>query len=287
EAPVAISLANRYKNRENHSTIEPITENPINPFVHTRRNTFEVLGIGGSNVPRVVADFSKRKIKNETDISDIGYFYDPVSDKWNMNDSAPDILFLGNNSLPFNVPNGLKAVCSFSLCQKLEDKTSIFPLLSIENFLTGKNFSPLLNFITVDLNKLSNDLISKIKKDRTIVLVLETDNLHGMAEQRRAFIKLMNNNIENPVIIKRDYALPDMDELRLYSATDLGALLIDGLGDGVWITVDEINDSKNSGNVYVKSFINKNESKEKIINRILFGILQAARVRISKTEYIA
>ncbi len=287
EAPVAISLANRYKNRENHSTIEPITENPINPFVHTRRNTFEVLGIGGSNVPRVVADFSKRKIKNETDISDIGYFYDPVSDKWNMNDSAPDILFLGNNSLPFNVPNGLKAVCSFSLWQKLEDKTSIFPLLSIENFLTGKNFSPLLNFVTVDLNKLSNDLISKIKNDRTIVLVLETDNLHGMAEQRRAFIKLMNNNIENPVIIKRDYSLPDMDELRLYSATDLGALLIDGLGDGVWITVDEINDSKNSGNVYVKSFINKNESKEKIINRILFGILQAARVRISKTEYIA
>lgn len=287
EAPVAISLANRYKLRDNHSPIESVTENPINPFVYTRRHSFEVTGIGGSNVPRVAADFSNRIIKSESDISDIGYFYDPVSDKWNMSDSAPDILYLGDNSLPFDVPSGLKAVCNFSVWKKLQNKAAVYPLISVDDLLSGDELSPVLNFLLVDLKNLSGELISKIKNNESLVLVLETDNLHGMAEQRRAFIKLMNHNIENPVIVKRNYKTPDMDELRLYSATDLGGLLIDGLGDGVWINVDEIITSKTSGDAYVKSFINKNESKEKIINRILFGILQAARVRISKTEYIA
>ncbi len=77
-----------------------------------------------------------------------------------------------------------------------------------------------------------------------------------------------------------------LDELRLFSSTDFGALLIDGFGDGVWAEVKIISKVENS-NIYVRSFINKNESIQKLTNRILFGILQAARTRISKTEYIA
>jgi (E)-4-hydroxy-3-methylbut-2-enyl-diphosphate synthase len=119
------------------------------------------------------------------------------------------------------------------------------------------------------------------------VLVLETDNLHGMAEQRRIFFELINNEIFNPVIIKRDYSGINFEDLQLYSSTDLGALLIDGLGDGVWISVDRLISAEEKSNTYVKSFIKKTETKEKIINRLLFNILQAARQRISKTEYIA
>ncbi|WP_290663263.1 (E)-4-hydroxy-3-methylbut-2-enyl-diphosphate synthase, partial [Ignavibacterium sp.] len=72
EAPVAIALANRYKGRENHQPIKPIDESPIDPFNYNKRKTFEVLGIGGSNVPRVVADYSDRKIKSQKDLEDIG-----------------------------------------------------------------------------------------------------------------------------------------------------------------------------------------------------------------------
>jgi (E)-4-hydroxy-3-methylbut-2-enyl-diphosphate synthase len=106
-----------------------------------------------------------------------------------------------------------------------------------------------------------------------------------MAEQRRLLFELIEKEVKNPVIIKRDYKNISRDDLRLYSSTDLGSLLIDGFGDGVWITSDDQEKSINTDNHSTK-FVAA-ESKEKFINRTLFGILQAARVRISKTEYIA
>ena len=129
--------------------------------------------------------------------------------------------------------------------------------------------------------------MNRLKNDNKTVIVLVTSNEHGMAEQRRIFIKLIENDVRNPVIIKRAYKNLTLDELRLHSSTDIGALLIDGFGDGVWIDVENILEPVESNNVYVKSFIKVKETKETVINRTLFGILQAARVRISKTEYIA
>src|SRR3990170_2571987 len=76
EVPVAISVANRYKSRQNHKPIKPISEIPIDPIAYKRRETFEVSGIGGSNVPVVVADYSSRKIFSQKDLTDIGYKYD-------------------------------------------------------------------------------------------------------------------------------------------------------------------------------------------------------------------
>jgi (E)-4-hydroxy-3-methylbut-2-enyl-diphosphate synthase len=129
--------------------------------------------------------------------------------------------------------------------------------------------------------------MNRLKNDNKTVIVLVTSNEHGMAEQRRIFMKLIQNEVRNPVIIRRSYRNLSLDELRLYSSTDIGALFIDGFGDGVWIDVENILEPVESNNVYVKSFIKVKETKESLINRTLFGILQAARVRISKTEYIA
>jgi (E)-4-hydroxy-3-methylbut-2-enyl-diphosphate synthase len=111
--------------------------------------------------------------------------------------------------------------------------------------------------------------------------------VHGLAEQRRVFIKLIEHQVKNPAIIKRKYEKITLDELRLYSSTDLGGLLIDGFGDGVWVDLRTVSNPNNQTDVYTKSFIKNKKSKESIVNRTLFGILQAARVRISKTEYIA
>jgi (E)-4-hydroxy-3-methylbut-2-enyl-diphosphate synthase len=134
---------------------------------------------------------------------------------------------------------------------------------------------------------LSKELIEKIKIDNSIVLILETDNLHGMAEQRRVFFKLIEKEITNPVIIKRTYSEIAFEDLQLYSSTDFGTLLIDGFGDGVWLYVDDLKSKTEKAGTYVKSFVKKSETKEKVVNRLLFNILQAARQRISKTEYIA
>ena len=79
---------------------------------------------------------------------------------------------------------------------------------------------------------------------------------------------MIEEECEVPVIIKRDYEDLDENSLQLYASTDLGALLIDGLGDGIWIDANKC-------------------GSRKMINSLSFGILQATRTRISKTEYIS
>ena len=191
EAPVAIALANRYKVRENHKPIKEIKESPIDPFVYNRRKSIEVLSIGGSNVPRVVADYSNRKITSQKDLIDIGYTYDEPSDKWNLSDIAADLIYLGNNILPFDCPNGLKAIYDFETWKDLENIYNSYPIFLSKEFLDANKKSNELNFVIVGINDLSESLISKIKNDKTVVLILETENLHGMAEQRRAFFELI------------------------------------------------------------------------------------------------
>ncbi|HSL89902.1 MAG TPA: (E)-4-hydroxy-3-methylbut-2-enyl-diphosphate synthase [Ignavibacteriaceae bacterium] len=287
EAPVAIALASRYEKRVNHKPIKPIEESPVDPFVYTRRKSFEVSGIGGSNVPQVVADYSGRNIVNQTDLNDIGYFYDEPTDKWNLNDGAADLIYLGKNLLPFDCPNGLKAIFDFDFWKDLKNSYNSYPVFTVKEYLLTSDKSDLLNLILVNIDELNKDLKSKIKSDRTAVLIIETSNAHGMAEQRRIFFELLADEIQNPVIIKRTYNEISFDDLRLYAATDFGALLIDGFGDGVWSKVIQITSKGENNGQYIRSFLRKIESSEKIINRVLFGILQAARVRISKTEYIA
>ncbi|HSP86741.1 MAG TPA: (E)-4-hydroxy-3-methylbut-2-enyl-diphosphate synthase, partial [Ignavibacteriaceae bacterium] len=285
EAPVAIILADRYKERENHKPIKSIEDPPFNPYEYEKRHTLEVAGFGEGNVARVVADYSSRKINDQKDLADIGYFYNTETDKWNMNDIAPDLLYLGNQSLPFDIPNGLRAIYNYNFWKNLNDKNSGSPFLTSNEYLKSEINKSIIKFVLVDLKSLTPELLSKIKTDSKITLVLISDNEHGMAEQRRAFFELIINNVTQPVIIKRSYKNLNLDQFRLFSSTDLGSLLIDGFGDGVWAEVENNFISEN-GSQYVKKFI-KEESKEKIINRTLFGILQAARVRISKTEYIA
>lgn len=291
EAPVAVKLVNRYNNRTEHSFIKPIKDIPFNPFEYSKKYSIEISGIGGRNVPVVIADYSNRKLINPSDLEDSGYNYNASADKWSMTDTAADFLYLGTQIIPFEFPVGLKVIYDYSIRGNLKNSSKNFFLLNSGNYLAGRNELEGVNLLSIDINSLSEKIIDKLKNDNKIILVLETKNLHGMAEQRRVYFELLNNHIDNPVILKRTYKGLSIDELMLYPSTDIGALLIDGFGDGVWIDVqgtvteDSTQLTDNNGR-YIKQFV-KNESKEKVVNRLLFGILQAARVRISKTEYIA
>ena len=107
---------------------------------------------------------------------------------------------------------------------------------------------------------MNEDIFKTLSNDRSCVLVLDTNNKHAMAEQRRVFIDLINNHLDTPVIIRRKYDDPDKELVMLYASTDIAGLLIDGLGNGVWIESESVGPS--------------------FINSISFGILQAARRRI-------
>ena len=272
EAPVAIDLVNRYKDRENHKTIIPVEEVITKPFEYFKRESFEVAGIGGNNSPKVVADFSEKEKISYTDFISVGLKYSEPLDKWNMTDMAADLLFLGDNDLPFDIPNSMKAIYNFEKWKTLENKAKGFPIYNLLEFNSADQKSFLLNFVSLSIDDLLKLEFNSIINNEKVVFVISTENKHGMAEQRRIFFELVKREIKNPVIIKRDYNSLDSNLLMLYSATDLGALFVDGFGDGVWMTIQNFKE---------------NSDKFEIINRTLFGILQAARVRISKTEYIA
>ena len=244
EGPVAIQLVDRYNNRSRHIIIKPVDEILYDPFNYLKRYTFEVYNIGGQNVPRVITDFGKSGVKDYNDLSAVGYFYDPEPDKWNMSDGAPDLVYLGENEPKFDLPNGLRAIYDYKFWVNKVNKSESYPLISADQYSETIEKSKILNFIIGNINSLTNELLELIKNDRTAVIVLETENLHGMSEQRRVFIDLLSKEINNPIIIKRSYKKISFDELRLFAATDLGGLLIDGFGDGVWADVSDIKELK-------------------------------------------
>ncbi|MCH8170504.1 MAG: (E)-4-hydroxy-3-methylbut-2-enyl-diphosphate synthase [Bacteroidetes bacterium] len=270
EIPEAQILASRYTGREKHKEINPIEESPIDLFSYNKRKTFSIENIGGDNVPVVFADYSRDGLKNLKDLEHIGYVYNNLTDKWMLTDSAADFIYLKDKTTNLNLPNSLKIIYDYSHWKNFENKDGSYPLFSLEEYIKNEVKHKILNFIKVELGDLTDQLTEKIKKDKTSVLVLTTKNLHGMTEQRKAFFELINKGIESPVIIKRNYENISFDKLRLYSSTDLGALLIDGLGEGVWVNYE---------NNYGFSYQD--------INLLLFNILQASRARITKTEFIA
>jgi (E)-4-hydroxy-3-methylbut-2-enyl-diphosphate synthase len=269
EAPVAYMLAKRYDTRLGHQPIPNFTDYPINPFEYNRRVTREVLTIGGEHhVPRVIADLSTREKITPASFFSLGYHYSVPLDKWNISDIACDFIFLGSHMADFPIPGTLGLIQNHSTWIQHKTNDRIYPLFSRDEYLLSIDKSPVLNFVYIVNQQVSKEFISHVQNDRTVVLIVETTNEHGMADQRSVFVDLMNAGCDVPVIIKRNYTGIRAEELQLYAATDVGALLIDGLGDGVFLSAEKC-------------------GSDKMINETAFNILQATRTRISKTEYIS
>lgn len=276
EAPVAKALIDRYTHRANHQEIKPITQYPINPYEHFKRHSSEVFNVGGSNVPRVITDISKIENISPKEMKTVGHFYLPELDKWKMNDQGADFVYSGSNAIPFMLPNGMKEIQDFRVWNQSQDQLHKFPLFTLEEFAKEKVFHSELNFLELSADKIE-DAIKLTAGRKDTVLILTTENVHTMPALRRAFVSLIEENIEIPVILKVSYPDQSQDETMLYAATDVGGLLIDGLGDGIFISLEKEKEHE------------REELLEqiKLHNSVGFGVLQAARTRMSKTEYIS
>ena len=224
--------------------------------------------IGGRHVPVVIADLSTRSRITPASLFPWGYHYSVPLDKWNLTDQACDYLFIGDHHVDFEIPGTLGVVQVHATWMEHRDKARHYPLLQVNELLDNVPTHRDLNFVHATLEQLTNAAIRALAEDESMVLLLDTLNEHGYAEQRAAFFRLMESGCDVPVIIGRDYMNIDPAHLILRASTDLGALLLDGLGDGVMICPE------NSGG-------------DELVDRTAFGILQATRTRISKTEYIS
>jgi (E)-4-hydroxy-3-methylbut-2-enyl-diphosphate synthase len=199
EIPVAKALVDRYNHRLNHKPIKPIEVSFVNPYEYNRRKSLEVLNIGGSNVPRVIADFSKIENIKVKDLKAVGHFYFELTDKWNMNDQGCDFIYTGNHPVQFMLPNGLKEIIDYSAWQKLEDKYHKFPLLSSDEYASFQNDKSPAYFIKITYKSLTEEFYSKVRNDKSAVLMIDTANEHVMAALRRVSFYLIENNILQPM----------------------------------------------------------------------------------------
>ena len=268
EIPVAQALVDRYTIRRGHDPIPEVHDLPVDPFSHTRRHAREVLHIGGRHAPVVIADLSTKEQITPATLFAWGYRYSVPLDKWNLTDQACDLVFIGDHHLSFEIPGSLGVVQEHSTWLKDRHKPRHYPLLSVQDLLDNASVHHDLNFVHAMPHELTDEVIAALDEDDSLVLLLDTTNRHGMAEQRATIFRLMNAGCDVPIIIGRDYVNLNELQLMLFSSTDMGALLLDGLGDGVMICPE-------------------NCCGDDVVDRTAFGILQATRTRISKTEYIS
>jgi len=284
ELPVCKNIVKRYSNRNNEQSDVPPVKNISNIFpdltgTHVRE-TFSVENTGEKNVPVVVADFHKKNKITRGDLKDIGYRYNTSMDKWNIGDMAADYIFCGNNEIDFALPGTLRLIYSYDSWKSLKDQSKCFPLLTEQQFLDETSpLSPVINFVQLDCYSASRSnfdkekLFAKIKSNEKIVLSLSSENKNAVQSIRRMFGELNERKIKNPAIIYCNSNKDSMAESLIHFAIDAGALLVDGFGNGIFLS---------------DHFYDRNKIPDyKFINSIAFGILQATRTRISKTEFIS
>lgn len=278
EIPVCKDIIQRYQYPA--SVIPPPPSAlPYDPFHYNRRQTIEISNIGGKHVPVVVADISKIKKIRPADLEPIGYQYDEVTDKWLIGDAAADYIFC-DQVLEFELPGTLKVLLYQQAWLHANNKEKYFPLLEVPQYLDERvERSARMNFIMIDCYSQGypeqdlGKVFNKIKNDPSAVICLSSTNRNSMQSIRRMFMELLKEEIRNPVIIICDSVHESMDESLIHYAIEAGALLIDGFSDGICF-------GHHFGNNMVPAQL-------KNLNNIAFGILQATRTRISKTEYIS
>lgn len=294
EIPVCKDLVKRYQlnNSQEAAIVPAVTQLPYSPFEYKRNTTHAVKNIGGKQVPVVIADLSHLTTIQEADLIAIGYTYDAVTDKWAISDAAADYVFIGNTPLTFNLPGTLSIIAAPAVCAKANLTDKYHPIMDATAYVALESKHPQLNFVQIDCysdqQPIADELLLQIAKDNTVVFCLSSQRKNAMQAVRRMAIRLMQLSIQQPIILVTDSDWNTTDEHLIHFAIETGALLLEGIGDGICLglTKAAYEASIHGSNVSGRNYFN-NASIEQLLNTTAFGILQATRTRISKTEYIS
>ena len=278
EIPVArllVELAEEGRHGNDPLAAATHAPNGYDRYGYTRRSTAAVGAIGGTQVPVVCHDLTGRPL-TAAGLFGLGHRYQPDLDKWAADDAACDLIFIGDRACDFALPGWLSAIQDAEAWQQNGGRLERHhPLWNADAFESAKEqgqLDPHLNLLAVNADELTHeraDELARLQGD-PVVLLLSTTRPNALRSLRAAFFRLANAGCTLPVIVRQDLHGLSADSLQLKSAADLGGLLLDGFGDGVWI----------AGDVGLEGGL-------QALNRTAFGILQATRTRISRTEYIS
>ena len=286
EIPVCKDLVKRYTATsvsDSKASLENV-KLPYAPFEYKRRPSASVYNIGAKQVPVVIADFMLAENIDYADLPAIGYTYNPTTDKWAIGDAAADYIYTGNKKIDFALPGTLNIICDHLTWLTNFDDPKYFPLFQGDEFLRVTKKSAAMNFVAIDATKNNDQLIQKVKEDTSVVLCIYSTAANAMQSVRTFIVRLMEDQINCPVILAVESDDSSIDEQLIHFSTESGALFLDGMGDGIWLMNDpsKLINQKVSGRTYLQT-----KNNHQFINNTSFSILQAVRTRISKTEYIS
>jgi len=273
EMPVGRMLVERYAKRAGHAPVAPVSSD-LDPFNYRRRETWEVGNVGAKHVP-VVVHTLRDADRDPASLFGAGYRYSVPLDKWNLSDAACDVVYAGGRPLEFELPGTLSVLMDAEAWTALER----VPARHVPLWKASAGWEHLpapkpgvVHWVSVKRSDVGPALAGRVSDGagqmrRDVVWVVETDNPHAMVDLRTTVLALDAIACGAPAILRRTWQGLDDERLALQASTDLGGPMIDGLGDGIWVDAPETALAKR--------------------NTLAFGILQAARTRISKTEYIS
>ena len=251
EIPVARHLVDYITKREGHLMV-PATASPeFNWLRPERRKTRAAGGIGGSNVPVVIASLPNGQTPDAVEFGA---------------DTTPDYIYCGS-SLPANRKDGQKYIVDFNAYTGAKDTYPIFPY-NATPFISSVKAD--VKFLVLQLGAPSEEYLACLKAHPEVVVIAVSNQQNKLGEQRALTHELWTNGLFNPVVFAQMYRhnAQAKADFQLEAAADMGALMIDGLCDGIWLM--------NDGDINVRDVADTS-----------FAILQAARLRTSKTEYIS
>lgn len=289
EIPVCKDLVAKYNT--SIPTYEKAIHTPsFNPVEYSRRKTASVGVIGGKQVPVVFADFMHLNSITPKSLEGVGYIYNPIDDKWNIKDVAADFVYTAKKRVPFALPGTLKVVMDYSEWMLVREESGYFPLLQYSELIDNVD---LLNecseaayvFVAVNTFKVSAKQVYAILRDKTnVVLCLYSSCEHSMPCVRDFVFALDAEKYQGSIILVAESVASSIDAQLIDYSRCTGTLLLDGIGDGVWLMNEpsKLQNLQLKGRTYLPVLDNN-----QFLNNTSFSILQATRTRISKTEYIS
>ena len=245
EIPVARKLVDYIIRRNEHPYIPGAVAPSFDYLSPTRRKTRAVHNIGGDNLPVVLAARLDGNLEVNLQF-------------------CPDYIYTGHQ-LPQQTNNGIQYIVDADIWDGTANTWPAFKGDQLP-FLTGCTAS--LKFLFITYMGLNEEALACLKYHPEVVLIVQSNHPNRLGEQRALAHQLMCEGLQNPVIYFQHYAEEETENFQLKSAADMGALIFDGLCDGIFLF--------NQGNI-----------ASQVIDATAFGILQAGRVRTSKTEYIS
>ena len=244
EIPVARHLVDYIRQREGHLIVPGTQAKAFNWLRPERRFTRAVAGIGGSNAPIVIAS------------------------ALSGNEQEADYIYAGQKIK--DRKEGQKYIVDYNQFMSLEDKTGVYPIFPVTAIPFIAMVKADVKFLVLQFGAPTEEYLTCLKLHPEIVVVSMSNHPNRLAEQRALVHEIWENGVYNPVVFAEMYhhSAAEKSEFQLESAADMGALMIDGLTDGLWL-------------------MNEGDIPQSVITDTAFGILQAARLRTSKTEYIS